>query len=598
MCRRPAALAIALAGMLIMLVFAAPGASAHAYLSASNPADGASLAAAPSELQLNFSESVVLGATHLALTDSHGRNYPITGLRITSSSADGDTEEPVTVTGSLPELPHSAYRLNWATLSRDDLHRTSGVIVFGIGQSVLAAGEREPHPSRSEVLLRWVLFCGLALALGGVLAAELARRRAGEQPLVDRCARVSALGALGAATTAAALLLLQTRSSGVLTALGGRYGQGWLGREAGLLLLAGLMWARLGKAGRPAGWWRLLAAVAIAAIGVGSAVVGHNVNAGPSYVLADAAHLLAAAVWIGCPTCVLLAGRPERIRTVLRGFAWPATLCVAVLVATGLYLSSEAVVSVDAAVATFYGRTLLVKISLFLVVGLLGLINFRMLRRPVRALASRTVIAEVLAAVLVLGLAAVLTSSQPAREPQFVRASAPQTAGADAQVQDLQQTLSVKPNQPGKNVALIGLFDTRRPAPGQITRVTLEFVDSRGASSGAITAEPLPDNGWSAPVEIAAGGRSRVQLTVYRAGLAPVRSSFDWTVQSRTVARRTIISQAPIRSPLQKLAITALCLAATACLLGYRRGRRPRATSTGQPEPAAQPSALVSSGAR
>src|ERR1700712_3782664 len=65
-------------------------------------------------------------------------------------------------------------------------------------------------------------------------------------------------------------------------------------------------------------------------------------------------------------------------------------------------------------------------------------------------------------------MSALLTSGQPAREPQLVRYAAdravPVVNGAAA---DLQETLAVKPNLPGANVVLVGVFDTRRPSPGR-----------------------------------------------------------------------------------------------------------------------------------
>ena len=45
-----------------------------------------------------------------------------------------DTEEPVEVVATLPTLQRSSYRVSWETLSSDDLHRTSGVLVFGVGR--------------------------------------------------------------------------------------------------------------------------------------------------------------------------------------------------------------------------------------------------------------------------------------------------------------------------------------------------------------------------------------------------------------------------------------------------------------------------------
>ena len=74
---------------------------------------------------------------------------------------------------ALPTLHRSSYRVSWETLSSDDLHRTSGVLVFGVGQAVTAGGLDEPAPPPLEAALRWLVLVGLSGALGGALALHL-----------------------------------------------------------------------------------------------------------------------------------------------------------------------------------------------------------------------------------------------------------------------------------------------------------------------------------------------------------------------------------------------------------------------------------------
>ena len=130
------------------------------------------LADAPAQIELEFSESVLLSATHLDLVDSTGHRYPTT-LSLAGEDAEGS--EGLVVVAALPPLPHSAYRVTWSTLASDDLHSTSGVLVFGVGsgQQVTAAGLSEPLPQPGEAALRWVVFLALSLAVGGGVAARL-----------------------------------------------------------------------------------------------------------------------------------------------------------------------------------------------------------------------------------------------------------------------------------------------------------------------------------------------------------------------------------------------------------------------------------------
>ncbi len=574
----------------LVILAAAPPAGAHAYLASSNPADGASLTIAPAQLRLGFSESIVPGATSLDLRDSRGTRYPISGVRIESSSPDGDTEEPVTLFATLPKLPQSAYRLSWATLSSDDLHRTSGVIVFGIGEAVTAAGTREPWPAQDELMLRWLMFCGIALAFGGLLAVRLLARLGGQHRTGYRLAGASALSA---AVAAAVLLIVQGHSVGVGTVLRGHYGDGWLTRETGLLVFAS---ACLVSSGRPGIGRRSLSVLypaAIAAIAIGSALVGHSALRGPSYVLADALHLASTAAWVGCPIVLLLCSRrtsAPQARPALTAFARPAAALVGLTVVSGIYLASSVVVSVDAAIATRYGRVLLVKICLFAIVALLGLVNFSSLRRRPAARIRRTVGAEAVVAVLVLGLAATLTSSEPAREPGFLRTSPVSSTSADHTAADLEETLSVRPNRPGQNLVVLGIFDRRRPAPGQISQVVVQVFNARGQIVAPVVAEALPDHTWSASVELPGAGPVSVRVSVDRAGLTAVDSDFIWAIQPpASAARPRLVSQAPIRSSLQ---LTAILLLATLLLLAAAatiRSARRRDSGAAAPADAAEP---------
>ena len=245
-------------------------------------------------------------------------------------------------------------------------------------------------------------------------------------------------GAVTAAAGALVLLVTQLALGGTraLPLLWSSYGLRWGLRELGLLVLLGATLARP-RLPRPAAGWAPLAAGAALAC-VGTALLGHSGTGrspDPTRVLASAAHLGAAATWAGCLVVLAVALAPqlrrdaaprESARAVLQRFGPPATVCVAVMVVTGVYLSSEVVGSVDAAISTIYGRTLLLKVALAAVAGALALVNtVRLRRRSRRSTPRRTVLAEATAAVGVLALAAVLTSGQPAMEPQLVQSTDP-----------------------------------------------------------------------------------------------------------------------------------------------------------------------------
>jgi len=378
------------------------------------------------------------------------------------------------------------------------------------------------------------------------------------------------------------------------------YGARWGLREAGLLLLAVSAIARSRTLPARASRLLLLAGATLAC--VGTAMLGHS-GAGTTInvtrIIASAAHLGAATTWAGClavlaATLVLNArsSAPSRDlrRTVLRRFGPPAAACVSVMVVTGVYLSSKVIGSVDAALFTVYGRTLLLKLLLAGVAGSLALVNTLRLHRRAEPAATpgRTVMAEALAALGVLALAAVLTSGQPAMEPQLVQATSSPSTVVDGAVADLQESVSISPNRPGASVILIDVFDTRRPSPGPVRDViiSLQGASGRGAPRSA---EHLSNGRWSLATQLVDPGTIQVKVLVRRGGLPDAARSFTWTiggVQEQT--RAAVVSTAPIGGTLEKVAAVLLFLMLAGwvlvpwLLVPWQRRRRDAVVSGGQ----------------
>lgn len=554
---------VLLAAAAVALTGPVPAAQAHAFLTASNPSDGQVLVAAPALLRLDFSESVVLGATRVDLVDGTGQHIAATGLRLVNQAGGRDIEQPVEVVASLPTLARGSYRVSWETLSSDDLHATSGVLVFGVGQSVTAGGLAEPAPSPVESGLRWLILLGLSGALGGSLGVRLLNRAGLPEgdPAAQLAQKVSGSGAVIAAGVAVVLLVSQLAagSGRGMALLWSSYGVRWGVREAGLLLLVCSATPRVQTLTARSRRLLLLAGATLAT--VGTALLGHSgAGASPSLtrVIASAAHLGAAATWAGCLVvlAVLLVGKarsgaPSRdlTRNVLRGFGRPAAACVSVLAVTGVYLSSSVIGSVDAALFTIYGRILLAKVILAGVAGCLALVTTRRLRRRgQRAAPRRTVIAEAVAAIGVLALAAVLTSAQPAMEPQLVGATTSASTVVDGPVADLQEAVSIRPNRPGASVVLVDVYDTRRPSPGPFREVLVSVLgpNRRGEP---LRAERLSNGSWSLATRLVDPGPVQVQVLVRRSGLPDATRSFAWTIgRSQARTREAVVSTAPINS--------------------------------------------------
>jgi copper transport protein len=594
--RRLGAWAAALAVPAVVVLSSASPAAGHAYLAASNPADGDRLAQAPHELRLEFSEHVVLSATRVEVRSAQGSFVAVGDVRLEVEDA-GDTEEPATIVATLPALAEDAYRVSWETLSSDDLHRTSGLIVFGVGRTVVPAHSATFTVRPEEALLRGGLLAALALTFGGLLALRVLRRSlTGPVAAVARrvVVRLAFLGAVAAPILALLLLLGQVldAGSGPAALLLGGYGVRWSLRSLGLALLT---WT----------WWRTrrrdVLPVPAAAAGVvltclGTSLVGHNgaAGAGLTRALVGATHLAVALTWAGalvCLTAAMLVGRRVRpvpdVLAALRAFGPPAAACLSITAVTGIYLSSETAISIDAALMTTYGRTLLLKVVLVATATGLGLRHHLRLRGPHDLdPPRRSVVLEAGILAAVVSLTGLLASAATATDPSFARSPEPSAVAAGRQVADLQLAVSLSPNRRGDALAVVDVFDTRRPAPGPVIG-----VDVRLAGGEPVAAERLADGHWSAPVAIGAAGPITITATVVRAGVPAVSADFAWTVPGRHVSRSVVVSQAPLRSALRLVAGGLAVLLLAGWALAATRVRRSRQATA--PEPARRGDAVV-----
>ena len=427
-----AALVLLMAIVAMLLLGPVSPASAHASLVGTAPGDGVTLREAPDEITLSLSEHVVLDATRIEVVDGHGMTVSVTDLHLVAEHPGdlqpGDLEEPVQVVGRLPHLASGTYQVSWRTLSGDDLHKSSGRFAFGVRRPVQAIGVGDdPPPPTMEPPVRWGLLFGIALALGGLLAHSVLLRDGGDR-IAARALKLSVAGSLTALLASGALLVAQVMSGGVAEheLLTGSYVIRWGLREAGLALLALAAMALLRDARPGVSRALLLGGGTLSCLG--TALLGHagaGVTLSTTRVLATACHLGAGLTWAGAVVCLalVLAMRTDPSREVtwaatLRSFAVPAAACVSLVVVSGLYLSSHVVASVDAALTTFYGRTLLVKVGLVGVAGLVGLVNHRRVRGHGAGPLRRTLAVEAVVLVTVVAATAVLTSAQPAMGPE------------------------------------------------------------------------------------------------------------------------------------------------------------------------------------
>jgi copper transport protein len=390
------------------------------------PGEGAVLASAPSRVTIRFDDTVrVLGGTTVV---SNSDKRPVTAGK---PSASGRV-----VRIPLRKLHDGDYTVRWSVLSNDG-HTVQGVFAFAVG-----AGRAPPSAALSaggtnltrNVISRWFFFTGLLVAVGVALFVPLAWRPALRAAGADPDERVLwplafagfFLAFLGAST------LIPHHDLGTT-----RFGLAY--EVGGIVAVVGATLSAIAFVDRRFGRGAFVCALALLPI---PSVAGHALDRGqwprPLNVVADLLHVGAAAVWIG-GLLALAIGLPRAARklsgeqrsrftaALVPRLSAIALVSVAVIAATGLIRALSELSAVSQLWSSGYGRALVVKTALLLLVVSLGWINRSRLvpRLRLEALRRNVAVELVLLAGLVVAVA-FLTDLAPGR--QLARAVAsPQT---------------------------------------------------------------------------------------------------------------------------------------------------------------------------
>ncbi|MFJ1591776.1 copper resistance D family protein [Kitasatospora albolonga] len=279
------------------------------------------------------------------------------------------------------------------------------VALFGPGVVARGTGELRIPGAGLTTLLRTVLFTALALHLGELVAPQLIRPVRGRPRTAVRSWAVCAAVA-GAAAAAGQIVQLAAVSGLGIT-------DTYATRDGGLLLLIAngfVLAAFCARSKRPA------LALAPLAVAIGAeALRAHPEAYSPEIGAAlTVVHLTAASLWTGgllyvLRTMWLWRGSPIAARALLGRYARLAIWLFVALAVTGT-ASTLRRLPLDVVFTSAYGRTLLVKLALMVVVSALALAaRRRMLRDTDPALAHRLARREQVVLGLVVVVSAILT---------------------------------------------------------------------------------------------------------------------------------------------------------------------------------------------
>lgn len=462
----------ALGLVLAILVGWAGAAGAHAGLMSTDPPSQAELAAAPTKIVLQFDEPVEASLGGIRLYDANEKRLDVGE---TAHVPGSDTELQATVEAQLGD---GLYVVTWRALSADS-HPVSGAFTFQVGSGAAAGDTSalvdrlQAAQGTSSGLgnllsvLRFVGYVALALVIGAFGFVVLVWPAAGADGRLRWLAWVG--WAVLAVSAALALALEGPYASGrplgdavdatlLRAVIDTRYGHALVLRLGGVLLAAGLL-AALRCAGSLA--WRVVAAVTVVVLAFSVAYAGHAGTGRWSGLglAAGAAHVAAMAIWLGglvylAAIAVRPAGREAVARSV--GAAAPATPpvtepatereiegpnrrgrsrrpeadapdvverrfsslalgCVVVVVVTGLVQAWRVLDGFGSVWDSDYGRRLLVKTVLVLLLLAVAAFVRRLVRHHTaeRGRLRSLLVAELVVAAAILTVTAVLVGTPP-----------------------------------------------------------------------------------------------------------------------------------------------------------------------------------------
>lgn len=422
------------AALLGLLALPAPPAAAHATLLFTTPAADGAVPTSPAELRLVFDKPVIVADSAIQVTDSTGQS-----VRLGRATSRGST-----VTADvLATLADGEYVVDWTVSDAADGESMAGEYRFAVGRGVARLAESPATPTATRgwpitTALRWVMFTGLALALGGSVGARIAARR---RP--DPRAPVPtpwflqgiALGVVATLGLALAFLGDGSLTTGIVRL--GELDRLWSSTPGRVALAEPVAFATAGAlfAVRR----RALAASVLLAVPIAEGLRAHpHAAAGALGALVTTVHLAAAAVWVGALVHLIRAGR----RWHRAGL--PAAPAVSAYARLALWLFLAVVVTgslaalmltppenlIHTLLDTAYGRWLLVKLGIVGVVAALALSARRHLSRP-RGQAQPAVAVryEAVGLVAVLAVSGLLTTLTPPARGEPALPFAPPSVG-------------------------------------------------------------------------------------------------------------------------------------------------------------------------
>ncbi len=521
------------------------------------------LKTAPSQVLVVFGERPDPKLSSLRVLDPSGQNRVQGPTRVVPG-------QPLSLEVSVGHLGTGVYSVIWTTISAVDGHLASGTFAFGVGVSAVnlpatSATSAAPGPSPLTSASRWLLYAGLMGLVGaavvGLVCFGVPRRPAWPWLFVVAWG-VAVVGVVGIGAGEA-----RTAHLGLSHLFGSTFGHQIAVRVVPLLVGAAV--AAVALLVSPRSWRRRVMVAVLGLAGLAAMwgdVTDSHAAAARSLsglkMVEQWLHFVSAGVWIGGLVTLLIgliglhsAGRGQAARR----YSNLALAAVAVLVASGTLRAIDEIGSWNALFSSSFGRLILVKSALLLVLVGLGARNrYRSVpevegsARPLLTLGR----VELGLAAVVLVATAVLQGLAP---PSSVAAAAPPkplvVIGHDFGT-TVKVKLSISPGLTGFNQFELAVddYDTGRPVIANPVTLTFSQPDRPDLGSSTLTLHRAPDRTYQASgPNLSITGTWRVIVLVQQPGGA---TQVDLSVTPRTPPQHITVNHSPGIPDLYTISLT------------------------------------------
>jgi len=542
---------LVLVGACVGALGAPTPAFAHALLKEADPPQGASLTRSPTGLTLTFTETPDPSVSLIKVLDANGRAVPHGPIEVVPGRPDS---LHVTVSN----LSDGTYTVDWRALSKIDGHIADGSYALGVGvpaptsTSGAFKAATSPTPTTLAVAARAAFYLALVVLLGTAWTALLIAPGAGA--LLARAAGVAWLVALIGAVgiTQAQRATAEVPWGDVLAS---SLGHAFLWRLIPIAVLQIAIVVALLSEGRPRrAAFAVVAGGALAAM-VGDVTSSHAAASSSKWVQGTVqwVHFASAAVWLGGLGALLLATtrlHGDDLARAARRYSTVAGVALALVVATGVTRAVNEVGGWARLVDTGFGRLVLLKSSLLLVLASLGGVNrFRnvpAVRVSLRGL-RRVGTYELAVAAVVLTAAGLLVNLAPGGTPRAAAREAItriHVTGADFGT-TTRVTLDATPGTVGSNQFVVRVSDYDSGAPVSVDGIRLRFTPADRPDVGESVLElprAAPGRYVASGTNLSLDGRWKVTVLVPR-GVQAVEVPLELTTSRPT--QKVDVSRTP-----------------------------------------------------